>query len=56
VERDYYGDMTTYAVLVDGATEPVWISMENLEGRRVLEVGDRAVVSWDPRALVLFPG
>ncbi len=56
VERAYYGDMTTYGVLIDGAAEPVWISMENLEGRRVLEPGDRAVVSWDPRALVLFPG
>ncbi len=56
VERAYYGDMTTYGVLIDGAVEPVWISMENLEGRRVLEPGDRSVVSWDPRALVLFPG
>jgi spermidine/putrescine transport system ATP-binding protein len=56
VERAYYGDMTTYGVLIDGAAEPVWISMENHEGRRVLEPGDRAVVSWDPRALVLFPG
>ena len=40
VERAYYGDMTTYGVLIDGAAEPVWISMENLEGRRVLEPGD----------------
>ena len=55
VDRAYYGDMTTYGVLLDGAAAPVTISMETLEGRRVLEIGDRARVGWDPRALVLFP-
>lgn len=56
VDRAYYGDMTTYGVLLDGANTPVAISMENLEGRSVLEAGARTRVGWDPRALVLFPG
>lgn len=56
VDRAYYGDMTTYGVQLDGAAGPVTISMENLEGRPVLDPGDRARVGWDPRALVLFPG
>jgi spermidine/putrescine transport system ATP-binding protein len=53
-ELAYYGDMTYYDVLLDGATVPVTISMKNLTGRQVLDRGARARVAWDPRALVVF--
>lgn len=53
-ERYYYGDMTYYEVAFDGVAEPVTLSMKNLVGRPVLERGDAARVSWDPRALVVF--
>ena len=51
----YYGDMTYYDVRLDGAEEPVRISMRNVVGRPVLEVGTRTQVTWNPRAMVLFP-
>jgi spermidine/putrescine transport system ATP-binding protein len=54
VEVTYYGDMTYYGVRLDGVVEPLTISMRNLFGRRVLDQGERARVSWDPGALVLF--
>ena len=50
----YYGDMTYYDVRLDGASAPVNISMRNLFGRQVLEIGTRARVAWSPGALVLF--
>jgi spermidine/putrescine transport system ATP-binding protein len=39
---------------LDGAARPVRISMRNVVGRPVLEVGARARVSWDPRAFTVF--
>ena len=53
-EQYYYGDMTFYDVARDGLSEPVTLSMKNVVGRAVLDRGDRARVTWDPRALVLF--
>jgi spermidine/putrescine transport system ATP-binding protein len=50
----YYGDMTYYDVRLDGASGPVRISMRNVIGRPVLDVGTRTRVAWDPRALVVF--
>ncbi|MCV2881023.1 ABC transporter ATP-binding protein [Actibacterium sp. XHP0104] len=50
----YYGDMTYYDVRLDGAAVPVRISMRNLVGRPVLEIGTRARVAWSAGALVLF--
>jgi len=50
----YYGDMTYYDILLDGAPAPVRVSMRNMPGRRVLEFGARARLAWDPRAMVLF--
>ena len=50
----YYGDMTYYDIRLDGASAPVRISMRNVISRPVLEVGARAQVTWDPRAMVLF--
>ncbi|WP_241523902.1 ABC transporter ATP-binding protein [Oceaniglobus indicus] len=54
VELAYYGDMTYYDVLLDDTETPVTVSMKNLVGRRVLERGDRARISWDERSLVVF--
>lgn len=53
-EVTYYGDMTYYAVRLEGLEEPMTISMRNLFGRKVLERGEKARVAWDPGALVLF--
>ncbi len=53
-EQSYYGDMTYYDVRLEGVSDPVTLSMKNIVGRPVLERGEAARVSWDPRALVLF--
>ena len=50
----YYGDMTYYDVKLDGVEKPVRISMRNVFGRPVLDVGTRTRVAWSPGALVLF--
>ncbi|MEX3015201.1 ABC transporter ATP-binding protein [Gymnodinialimonas hymeniacidonis] len=51
----YYGDMTYYDVRLDGLQTPVRLSMRNIVGRDVLDVGAQARVAWDPRAMVVFP-
>lgn len=50
----YYGDMTYYDVKLDGVDVPVRISMRNVFGRPVLDIGTRTRVAWSPGALVLF--
>jgi spermidine/putrescine transport system ATP-binding protein len=50
----YYGDMTYYDVKLDGTAEALRISMRNVFGRPVLEIGTRTRVAWSPGALVLF--
>ena len=50
----YYGDMTYYDVLLDGCEKPVRISMRNVFGRPVLEVGAEARLAWSPGAVTLF--
>ncbi len=52
----YYGDMTYYDVRVAGIERPLTVSMKNLIGRPVLDVGAAARLAWDERALVLLPG
>lgn len=50
----YYGDMTYYDVALDGVDQPVRLSMRNVFGRPVLDIGTRTRVAWSPGALVLF--
>lgn len=50
----YYGDMTYYDVRLAGSDVPVRISMRNVVGREVLDVGAQTRVAWDPRAMVVF--
>ena len=50
----YYGDMTYYDVKLDGVDSPVRISMRNVFGRPVLDIGTRTRVAWSAGALVLF--
>ncbi|MBW7922287.1 MAG: ABC transporter ATP-binding protein [Rubellimicrobium sp.] len=50
----YYGDMTYYDVRVPGVDEPLHLSMRNVIGRPVLDVGTPTRISWDERALVLL--
>lgn len=50
----YYGDMTYYDVVLDGCDKPVRISMRNVFGRPVLDIGTRARVGWSPGAITLF--
>ncbi len=52
----YYGDMTYYDVKVPGIDEPLNISMKNLIGRPVLDVGTPTKVIWDERSLVVLGG
>lgn len=50
----YYGDMTYYHVHIPGVAEPLKLSMKNIVGRPVLDIGTSTRVAWDPRALVLL--
>ena len=50
----YYGDMTYYDVKLDGAQTAMRLSMRNVPGRPVLDIGTRARVGWSPGAMVLF--
>ncbi|MEL6586963.1 MAG: ABC transporter ATP-binding protein, partial [Pseudomonadota bacterium] len=50
----YYGDMTYYDVRLDGSEKPIRISMRNVFGRPVLDIGAPARVSWSPGAVTLF--
>ena len=50
----YYGDMTYYDVKLDGVAEAVRLSMRNVFGRPVLDIGTRTRIAWSPGALVLF--
>ncbi|MDO5631387.1 MAG: ABC transporter ATP-binding protein [Paracoccus sp. (in: a-proteobacteria)] len=55
----YYGDMTYYDLRLDGMErggplKPVRISMRNVFGRDVQDVGSRTRLAWSPGSLVLF--
>ena len=50
----YYGDMTYYDIRLDGAPVTMRLSMRNVPGRPVLDIGARARVAWSAEALVLF--
>jgi len=50
----YFGDMTYYDVYLGGTDVEVRLSMRNVPGRPVLDVGTKVDVAWSPEALVLF--
>lgn len=50
----YYGDMTYYDVKLDGTEKAMRLSMRNVFGRPVLDIGARTRVAWSPGALVMF--
>ncbi|MBK6466807.1 MAG: ABC transporter ATP-binding protein [Rhodobacter sp.] len=50
----YFGDMTYYDVYLGGTDVEVRLSMRNVPGRPILDVGTRVEVAWSPEALVLF--
>ncbi|MFN3327225.1 MAG: TOBE domain-containing protein, partial [Bryobacteraceae bacterium] len=50
----YFGDMTYYEVYLGGTDVEVRLSMRNVPGRPVLDVGEKVRVAWSPSALVLF--
>ncbi len=50
----YYGDMTYYDVRIPGIEKPLDISMKNMIGRPVLDVGTSTNVIWDERSLVVL--
>jgi spermidine/putrescine transport system ATP-binding protein len=53
-EAIYFGDMTYYDVYLDGTDIEVRLSMRNVPGRPILDVGEQVKVAWSPEALVLF--
>jgi spermidine/putrescine transport system ATP-binding protein len=53
-DRAYYGDMTYYEVEPDGLDKTLTISMKNLMGREILEIGTPVRISWREDALVFF--
>jgi len=50
----YFGDMTYYDVYIGGTDVEVRLSMRNVPGRPVLDVGEKVRVGWSAAALVLF--
>jgi spermidine/putrescine transport system ATP-binding protein len=50
----YYGDMTYYDVKIAGCDNAVRLSMRNVFGRPVLDIGTKTRVGWSAGALVLF--
>ncbi|WP_198672042.1 ABC transporter ATP-binding protein [Pseudogemmobacter bohemicus] len=50
----YFGDMTSYDVFIGGTDIEVRLSMRNVPGRPVMDVGTGVELSWSPSALVLF--
>ncbi|WP_199286471.1 ABC transporter ATP-binding protein [Pseudogemmobacter humi] len=50
----YFGDMTYYDVFIGGTDVEVRLSMRNVPGRPVLDVGTEVQLAWSPSALVLF--
>ncbi|WP_374213639.1 ABC transporter ATP-binding protein [Jannaschia sp. LMIT008] len=50
----YYGDMTYYDVCLDGTDAKLRVSMRNVYGREVMEIGQRTRLAWSPGAMVLF--
>lgn len=56
----YYGDMSYYDVRLDGSARfdgqahPIRISMRNVFGRDLPDLGTRARISWSPGSLILF--
>ncbi len=50
----YYGDMTYYDIKLKGCDQPARLSMRNVFGRPVLDIGTKTRVAWSAGALVLF--
>jgi spermidine/putrescine transport system ATP-binding protein len=50
----YFGDMTYYDVRLEDAPRSVRVSMRNVFGRPVLEIGAEARLAWSPGAVTLF--
>ena len=56
----YYGDMSYYDVRLDGSARfdgqghPIRISMRNVFGRDLPDLGTRTRVSWSPGSVILF--
>jgi spermidine/putrescine transport system ATP-binding protein len=50
----YFGDMTYYDVYLGGTDVEVRLSMRNVPGRPIMDVGSKVQVAWSPSALVLF--
>ncbi|MEM8851048.1 MAG: ABC transporter ATP-binding protein [Pseudomonadota bacterium] len=50
----YYGDMTYYDIDLNGAPQPIRVSMRNVFGRPLLDRGAPARVAWSPGAMTLF--
>jgi spermidine/putrescine transport system ATP-binding protein len=50
----YYGDMTYYDIKLEGCDQTVRLSMRNVFGRPVLDIGTKTRVAWSAGALVLF--
>ena len=56
----YYGDMSYYDVILDspdtfgGQPHEIRISMRNVFGRELPDLGTRVRVGWSPGSLILF--
>ncbi|MEY1557756.1 ABC transporter ATP-binding protein [Yoonia sp. R2331] len=53
-EVTYRGDMTYYDITLSGLDQPIWLSMRNTSGRRILKTGEPARIQWTRDALLLL--
>ncbi len=54
VDVVYYGELTYYSVLLPNVKKPFELSMRNIIGRRVFDVGETVDIGWSPQAFVVW--
>ncbi|MDI9313229.1 MAG: ABC transporter ATP-binding protein [Hydrotalea sp.] len=50
----YYGELTYYTVALPGVKKPFELSMRNIIGRRIFDIGDAVDIGWSPQAFVVW--
>ncbi len=53
-EVTYRGDMTYYDIVLAGLDKPIWLSMRNTSGRRILQAGEVARIQWSHDSLLFL--
>ncbi|MGI9461810.1 MAG: ABC transporter ATP-binding protein [Alphaproteobacteria bacterium] len=54
IDVTYYGEMTYYTITLSGTKKSLDLSMRNLIGRRIFNIGDMVDIGWSPQAFVVW--